>query len=61
METVELVFRHHINLLLEEGNREEMTGNIEHQATPLVGRCIHDVAAYDALLGSKLLHGLPGT
>ena len=61
METVELILRHHINLLLEEGNREEMTGNIEHQATPLVGRCIYDVAACDALLGGKLFHGLPGT
>ena len=61
METVELILRHHINLFLEEGDREIMTRNIEHQATPLVGRCIHDVAACDALLGSKLLHGLPGT
>ena len=51
METVELVFRHHINLLLEEGDREEMTGNIEHQTAPLVGRCIHDVAACNTLLG----------
>ena len=61
METVELVFRHHINLLLEEGDWEIMTGNIEHQSTPLIGWCIHDVAACDALLGGKLLHGLPGT
>ena len=61
METIELIFRHYINLLLEEGDWEVMTGNIEHQAAPLVGRCIHDVAACDAFLGGKLLHGLPGT
>ena len=61
METVELIFRHHINLLLEEGDWEVMTGNIKHQTTPLVGRCIHDVAACNAFLGGKLLHGLPGT
>jgi hypothetical protein len=30
-------------------------------SSPLIGRSIHDVAACDALLGSKLLHGLPGT
>ena len=38
-----------------------MTGYIEHQSTPLIGRSIHDIAAYNALLGGKLLHGLPGT
>ena len=59
VQTVELVLRHHVNLLLDEADRLKMARHVKHYRAPLVGRRVVDVASHDAMLGLELAYGLP--
>ena len=59
VQTIELVLRHNVNLLLDEADRLEVSRHVEHYRAPLVGRRVVDVASHNAMLGLELADGLP--
>ena len=45
VQAVEFVARHHVDLLLQKFNGEEVARNVEHHTAPFKGGCVCDVAA----------------
>ena len=59
MESVELVLRHDVDLLLEERNGLEVARHVEHERAPLESRSVNNVACHDGVLLLQLVYGLP--
>ena len=60
MEAIDLVMGEDIHLLLQKTQREEMAGDVNHAATPLIARPVLDIADGQQVSLAELADGLCG-